>query len=101
MLSVGVEAANTIGNFMDLECNERNDMKKTCNQGDTEKETTIQCSKCGHSVADSDDIINIESDHSLATGLNNAKYLNFFYQCLIIKYCRNVQHVWKRKCDCS
>ena len=77
MLSVGVEAANTIGNFMELECNVRNDMKKTCNQGDTEKETTIQCSKCGHPVADSDDIINIESDHSLATGLNNAKYLNF------------------------
>ena len=78
MLSVGVEAANTIGNFMDLECNVRNDVKKTCNQGDTEKETTIQCSKCGLPVADSDDIINIESDHSLATGLSNATYQQQF-----------------------
>ena len=74
LLSVGVKTASEVSRGLGLSCEDANDdtdediaCQEPRHQED-HREHSIQCGRCGHQVANSSQIINIESEHALSTG---------------------------------
>ena len=71
LLTVGVRAASEVGLALGLSCEAgHDDIEDVCQepQEDVSTDHHIQCSRCGHHIANSSQIINIESDHAFSTG---------------------------------
>ena len=73
LLSVGVKTASQISGNLGLSYEDIHDdleEAEVCQEprSQEDKEHIIQCGRCGHHVANSSDIINIESEHAFSTG---------------------------------
>ena len=65
LLSVGIRAASEVTGDQGLSCEDK-EGGEACQED--QRDHHIQCSRCGHHIANSSQIINIESEHAYSTG---------------------------------
>ena len=71
LLSVGVKVVSELSEKFSLRCEDISDDEEEDCQGPFEEQTNhhIQCGRCGHHIANSSQIINVETKHALSTGI--------------------------------
>ena len=83
LLAVGVRAASELGLALGLSCEAGHDEEEeeVCQETQEDvRDHHIQCGRCGHHIATSSQIINIESDHAFSTGKYTSFVISFIFE---------------------